>query len=79
MRMTITVANREEGNLIAAGLADPEVFALVKAIGALAALEDKGRGRALRWILDKLADKPVPASVELRGNGGGAEPVERLL
>lgn len=53
----------KEANLIRRGLADPTVRALVKVIGALAALPtDRARVRALRLVEDRLAEQRAEAT-----------------
>jgi hypothetical protein len=73
MRVSISVTNRQEGNMIVAGLADADTFALVKIMGVLSALDRAAQERVL-WFVDSAlrerrrqgpADKPAD-----KGNGG---------
>lgn len=65
MKYTITVANKDEGEQIRAGLEDPAVRAFVKVYGVLKALpSDRARARVLAYIADRVAEeqecKPDP-------------------
>lgn len=72
MRLTIQVANQEEGRLIKAGLGDPEVYALVKMVGTLAPLTDAQRRGAMSFLqyrINRMADLPVVESPSIQNNG----------
>jgi hypothetical protein len=58
MKATIEVENREEADLIRAGLADAEVRALVKVMGALNQLPSKrAKLRSLLYVRDLLDEE----------------------
>jgi len=58
MKTSIDVVNRQEGEQIRRGLADPQVRAFVKVMGTLLALpSDRARERVLRFVDDKLAEE----------------------
>lgn len=58
MKTLVEVADRKEAALIRRGLEDPETRALVKVIGALAALpSDRARRRTLAFVADSLDEE----------------------
>lgn len=60
MKFTITVTNKDEGELIRAGLEDPTVRAFVKVYGVLQALPtDRARRRVLEYFADHAAERSV--------------------
>lgn len=67
MKASIEVANRQEGENIRAGLADPSARAFVITIGLLNALEsNRARARVLRFVEDYVDEKNhKPTAVEL--------------
>lgn len=58
MKTKIEVENRKEAKLIRAGLADPQTRALVKVVGALAALpSERAKRRVMRFVEDHFAEE----------------------
>jgi hypothetical protein len=58
VKTTIEVADRKEAALIRRGLADPATRALVKVMGALAALPtDRARIRTMRFVEDHFMEE----------------------
>jgi hypothetical protein len=75
MKVSISVTSREEGNMILAGLADPETFALVKIMGVLSALSSRSaKERALRFARDRLWEEDEAQAAEAAGKHNGGEP-----
>ena len=55
MKTTIDVANRAEGDLIRAGLANPVIRATTQVLGALSALpDDAARAQVLSFVTAQL-------------------------
>lgn len=66
MRAGIDVESREEADLIRKGLEDPAVRALVKVMGALAALpSDRARRRVMTHVVDYLEEEQSNAPLTL--------------
>jgi hypothetical protein len=60
MKFAITVANKDEGEQIRAGLEDPAVRAFVKVYGVLQALPtNRARRRVLEYFADHAAERSV--------------------
>lgn len=57
MKTQIEVKNRDEARMIKAALDDPPTRALVKIIGALLPLNDRGRMRVLNYVDDVLEER----------------------
>lgn len=57
MKGYIEVENRKEADLIKRGLADPEVRAFVKVVGALLPLSERARVRVLRFVADQVDEE----------------------
>jgi hypothetical protein len=52
MKANIDVEDRKEGELIKAGLDDAPTRAVVKVMGALAPLSDRGKRRVMNFVRD---------------------------
>ena len=67
MKRTIEVINKREGELIAAGLAIPEVRAFVKVVAALHSLPtDRARVRVLTWLQSKGNEERYASQTDAR-------------
>jgi hypothetical protein len=67
MKANIDVEDRKEGELIKAGLDDAPTRAVVKVMGALAPLSDRGKRRVLNFVRDfyeEGSDHPDPYGQE---------------
>ncbi|MBO0715832.1 MAG: hypothetical protein J2P55_00655 [Rhizobiales bacterium] len=56
MKATIEVDSKHEGELIRLGLGEPEARAMIKVMGALAALPKARKQRVLKFVTDLVTD-----------------------